>query len=266
MNLTRLICLIVSLLCLSVVAHAASVTIPASKDNTIFQSHVNNSAGGAAAIFAGTNNVGPPTSPRRGLIAFDIAGNVPAGATITSVGLTMDLANAPNTTNQTIGLHRLTADWGEGMAGSSTPGVGGIGNGFPAGAGDATWNNRVHQPSPPPPSTPWSSPGAAGDFTPLASASAVVGGSVDTPHVWSSTPALVGDIQNWLDSPGTNFGWALVNASESVIQTFKGFYSRESTQNSGGYRPALTITYIPEPTTAMLLVLAGPLVLLIRHR
>src|SRR6476646_9168593 len=92
---------------------ASTVSIVASKDNTMFENFPNNSAGGAAGIFSGDNNV---PSKRRGLIAFDIAASVPAGSTITGVELSMYLANAPNTNNQTIGLHRLSLDWGAGSA------------------------------------------------------------------------------------------------------------------------------------------------------
>src|SRR5262245_57590830 len=66
----------------------ATITIGASKDVTIFQNNVNNSSGGGYGLFAGTNGTG---SPRRALIDFDIAGNLPAGATIQSVQLTLIL-------------------------------------------------------------------------------------------------------------------------------------------------------------------------------
>src|SRR3954465_7853265 len=71
---------------LAVRADVAS--IGASKDNTIFQSNVNNSLGAGQAIFAGTN---AQSSPRRGLIQFDVAGAIPAGSTINSVQLTLFL-------------------------------------------------------------------------------------------------------------------------------------------------------------------------------
>src|SRR4051812_16736200 len=100
---------------------ASSVSIVARKDNTIFENFPNNSAGGAAGVFAGANNV---PSKRRGLIAFDVAASVPAGSTITSVELSMYLSNAPNTNNQPISLHRLSLDWGEGTAGAGNPAVG----------------------------------------------------------------------------------------------------------------------------------------------
>lgn len=239
-------------------AWSASVTIGASKDNSIFQSAVNNSAGGAAGIFAGTNG---SSSPRRGLIAFDVAGSVPAGAAIASAQLTLNLALSGGGSNQTVELHRLNADWGEGTAGSSTATVQNGGNGFAAAPGDATWNERLFGAS------AWSNPGATGDFNPTASASAGVGpaGINPTPYNWLSTPALVSDVQSWLDTPAANFGWALVNANETSAGTVRAFFSRSATLDAGGNpldpgaRPALTINYtiVPEPAGAALLVLAG---------
>jgi hypothetical protein len=263
MNYIRFTALILALTVMPATAWSATKTIGASKDNTIYQSAVNNSAGGGAGIFSGTNGTG---SPRRGLLAFDIAANVPAGATITAAQLTMYLGNAPNNNDQTIDLHRLSVDWGEGTAGSSTPGVGGGGGGFPANSGDATWNTPTFG------SGAWTNPGATGDFIAVASASTVVSGPVETAFTWNSTPALVSDVQGWLINPATNFGWALVNANEATSTTVKVFYSRSATQNASSssldpaFRPMLTITYIPEPAAAMLFLLACPLAIVHRRR
>lgn len=255
--------LTVSLILPTIVAEAATKTIVASKDNTIFQNNVNNSAGGAAGIFSGSNGGG---SPRRGLIAFDIAGNVPAGSLITGAQLTMYLGNAPNSNPQTIGLHRLSVDWGEGTAGSSTPGIGGGGNGFAAGAGDATWSTPTFG------SGAWTNPGATGDYNPTASGSTSVTGPVETGFTWTSTSAMVSDLQSWLNNPAGNFGWAMVSAGEATGSSVKAFYSRTATQNSSGnplnpdFRPMLTITYIPEPSTIALVALAGSLAIWRRRR
>jgi hypothetical protein len=245
----------------------ATVIIGASKDNSIFQNNVNNSLGGGAGIFSGSNNA---ASPRRGLLQFDVAASVPAGVKITGAQLTLYLGNAPNTNSYNIGLHRITADWGEGTAGSSSLVIviGGTGNGFAAGPDDATWNQRFFG------STAWSNPGALGDVDPVASASAIVGGPIDNPHTWLSTAALVSDAQGWLDSPSSNFGWALINASETTNQSLKAFYSSEATQNSSGvqnsldpaWRPTLTVRYIPEPGTALLVLVAAPLMASIAKR
>jgi MprA protease rhombosortase-interaction domain-containing protein len=231
------------LIVLPAAGRAATVTIGAAKDNTIFQSDASHSAGGAAGLRAGTNGMG---SPRRGLIAFDVAGNLPANAMITSARLTLYLGNAPLADFQDIRLHRLTRDWGEGTAGSDNPAISGTGMGSPAAPGDATWSHAMSG------SAAWSSDGAQGDIHAIASATAPVGGPVDSPFTWNSTPALVADVQNWLDAPATNFGWALVNAHEEIIRSQKVFYSREATQNSSGepnsldatWRPSLTISYL----------------------
>src|SRR5215212_6996977 len=89
-------------------ARSATVTIVASKDNSIFESDSNASAGGAPGIHSGTNGT---ESRRRGLIAFDIAGVVPAGCVVTSAQLTMYLGNTSNGNAATIGLHKTTKDW-----------------------------------------------------------------------------------------------------------------------------------------------------------
>lgn len=222
---------------------AATATIGAVRDNSIFESSPTNSGGGSAGIFAGTNGMG---SPRRGLIAFDIAGNLPPGSTITAVQLTLYLGNAPNSDSRVIGLHRLTKDWGEGTAGSTNPSISMSGMGYPANPGDATWDDAMFEVG------AWSAAGAAGDYHPTASATSVVSGPIDTPFTWDSTAALVSDVQGWLDTPTTNFGWALINADEEITRSIKAFYSREATQNSSGqpnsldptWRPMLMIGYL----------------------
>src|SRR6266550_140276 len=186
------------------VARADVATIGAAKDNTIFQSNVNNSLGGGQAIFAGTN---AQLSPRRGLIDFDIAASIPAGSTINSVQLTLFLNSlaSGSTATPTIHLYRLSDDWGEGTAGSTVNGPAGVGQGIAAGEGDATWNARHFSATTP---TLWNTPG--GDFAAIDSAAlAIVGTTLNTPYTWQSTPAMVADVQSWLSDPSTNFGWLL---------------------------------------------------------
>jgi hypothetical protein len=262
MNCTRIAVCVVAWILVPTAARSAVTSIVASKDNSIYQNSVNNSAGGAAGIFAGGNGSG---SPRRGLLAFDVAGNLPAGVTITNAFLGLTLGNAPNTSQQVIELHRMLVDWGEGTAGNTTPTVGGGGNGFAAGVGDATWNTPTFG------SGAWSNPGATGDFVATASASNIVFGSVETFFSWNS-PALLSDVQGWYASPASNFGWLLLNAGETTAQSVKAFYSRSATQNASGgtlnpeFRPRLIITYVPEPATVALLLIAGPLVCPLRRR
>jgi hypothetical protein len=244
---------------------SATAVISALKDNAIFQSSSNNSAGGSPAIHVGTNGQG---FVHRGLVAFDIAASVPSGSTITSAELTMYVGNAPNATSRVIGLHKLGTDWGEGSAGNTAIALNGTGSGFPAGPADATWSHAMFG------SVAWANPGATGDFNAVASASLAVGGAEDTGHTWPSTETLVTDVQSWLDAPATNFGWILINASEATNQTQKVFYSRSATQNTSGvpnsldpyWHPTLTVAYVPEPSAALLLFVAGMSILLLRNR
>ena len=52
---------------------------------------------------------------------------------------------------------------------------------------------------------------------------------------------MVADVQEWLDSPASNFGW-LVLGDETAIATAKRFDTRESASP-----PMLTIQYTPGP-------------------
>ena len=129
-------------------------------------------------------------------------------------------------------------------------GGGGTGQGFPAKQGDATWSQNFFGVS------AWTNSG--GDFSTTSSASAVVSQSLDSSYTWGSTAAMVNDVQKWLDSPGSNFGWLLMG-DESGTQTFRQFYTREEANSE--FRPALVIDYtvasVPEPSTLTLLSIAA---------
>ena len=219
----------------------------AGKDNSIFANNIDNSNGGGAGIFVGTTNSMQSDSLRRGLIEFDVASVIPPGATITAVNLTMYLGQASGASGtQTIDLHRLTADWGEGTAGNFTTSISGTGTGSAASIGDATWIQRFYQ------QTNWTAPGAVGDFVDTISGSADVAATVDTPYTWRSTPTLINDVQGWLDHPATNDGWILINHTEGVQQTVKAFYSRDATEKNSveeplpsSWHPTLDITFTP---------------------
>ena len=217
------------------------MTIEASRDATIFENNVNNGSGGGNGLFSGTN--GAQNSPRRALIGFDVAGNVPAGALIQDVQLTLFLGQFPNVGAQptsTIGLHPVTADWSEGTTQQQFPPndtFGGLGQGAPAVNGDVTWNARVFSATTP---TPWTATG--GDFVPAVSASTVVTRTLLSGYVWGSTEALVSDVQGWIENPASNFGWMLVNAQETTPATFRAFYSHETA--TAALRPQLSLTYV----------------------
>jgi spore coat protein A len=219
---------------------AETVELLPIKDNTLYEpiSQVNfedrsNALG--PNLFAGkvkdAENQSGQVAVRRAVLAFDIAGNVPAGATIDAVQLTLVVNRTPQNTSFAMTLHRLLADWGEG---TSDTGNSQQGRGEPPTTGDATWNHTFY------PSQFWAIPG--GDYNPANSASTSVGGTGT--YNWGSTSGMVADVQFWLDNPSQNFGWILVG-DESQIETAKRFASRENTDNSGLDKPRLIVNYTP---------------------
>src|SRR5882724_10462682 len=211
-------------------ARADSININPSKDNTLYEyvpadGDLSNALGNH--FFTGETAMG---EVRRGVLAFDIAGNVPAGSTITGVTLTLNMSRTPSGTSRTVELHKLLADWGEGTSQAS----GEEGRGAPATTNDATWRHRFFD------TIFWTTEG--GDFSATVSASQSVGAIGS--YTWSSAQ-MVADVQSWLDNPTINFGW-LVRGDESGSATAKRFDTRESASP-----PVLTIQYTtstPTPT------------------
>ncbi|MCI0439170.1 MAG: DNRLRE domain-containing protein [Chloroflexi bacterium] len=200
----------------------STVTLAPIKDNTLHQSDDGALSNGAGAhIFAGKNESG---EARRAVIAFDIAGNIPPGASIIEVELSLNMSRTTSGA-QTVSLHRLLADWGEGA--SDAPGE--EGGGAPSQSGDATWIHRFFD------SEQWNISG--GDFAPGASASTLVAGLGE--YTWSSEQ-MSADVQAWLDSPSTSFGWILIG-NESASRTSKRFDSRENDVEAS--RPSLRVTF-----------------------
>jgi hypothetical protein len=218
-----------------------TIVLGASKDNTLYQSIAGDISNGAGeSFFAGLVGSMGGSGIRRGLIDFDIAGNIPAGSTINSVTLSLHLSRS-HSGAQTVELHRLSADWGEGTSNAS----GGPGQGAPATPNDATWVYSFYN------TTLWNNTGGDYDVSTV-SASTSVGGVGF--YTWGSTFQMVRDVQGWLNSPGTNFGW-IVLGNEVSTGSAKGFDSREN--STTGNRPTLTIDYTSSTTGASTLQVAG---------
>ncbi len=208
---------------------ATQVRLPTVQDATLYEQDDGLRANGSGEhLFIGMTN---SREKRRALVAFDVAGSVPAGAAIVSAQLVLSLSRT-KAEDEPSEVHRATASWGEGasMAGS------GEGSGADSADGDATWVHRSFD------AERWATPG--GDFSPEVSASAVVGrpqlGEVAI-VTWGSTPRMVADVQGWLDDPSSNHGWLVRGNEEKERQTAKRFESRENPVESN--RPALLIEY-----------------------
>ena len=214
------VCLCFPFVCGSGIAQT-QVVLGASKDNTLYETTDGSLSNGAGpGFFVGENNLG---AIRRGVIAFDIVGNIPSGATITSAALGLTVSRS-SSGPKVVQLRKLLSNWGEG---TSVGGGAGGGAGGPSTTGDATWIHTFFNTS------FWSTPG--GDFSGTTSASQTVGDFGD--FTWGSTPQMVSDVQGWLNNPSSNFGW-LVLGIESTPHTAKRFDSRE-----GASPPQLTVVY-----------------------
>ena len=218
-------------------ASALTVSIIPSKDNTLYDydpAEGDHSNGAGFHFFAGVTSM---SELRRGVLAFNVAGSIPPGSTITAVSLSLNMSRTLLETARTVELHKLLADWGEGT--SDAPGE--EGDGAPATPNDATWRHRFFD------VTFWAMEG--GDFSAIVSASQSVG-PVGF-YTWNSAQ-MVSDVQSWLDNPSSTFGW-LVLGDESTNATAKRFDTRESASP-----PVLTIEYTqramptprPRPTPA----------------
>ncbi|MFW6197863.1 MAG: DNRLRE domain-containing protein, partial [Myxococcota bacterium] len=208
----------------AVPARADEVRLAAVADNTVFSEDGSLSNGAGDYIFAG--NTDDPEI-RRALIRFDVAESLPAGATIDAVTLELYLSRT-KADEEDVSLHRALRAWGEG----SSDADGEEGEGATATSGDATWSHAFWD------TETWDSPG--GDFEATASATTAVPGENGT-VTWSS-PDMVTDVQDWLDSPDGDFGWALIG-NEEATKTAKRFDSRQSEESA--QRPVLVVTYTP---------------------
>jgi hypothetical protein len=215
------------------------VTLSPVKDNTLYEPAPLEASNGAGPGFyvgktAGPYGVSDPVPRiRRGLVMFDIAGSsIPAGSTVDSVCLEIEVTKMPNSPlgepprHAMINLHTASASWGESMSQAG----GGGGTPFP---GDATWTYRSFD------TQAWTTPG--GDFSGASSAGVLVDGL--GVFKWGSTPEMVSDVQGWFDTPGINHGWVLVGGEAATdTLTAKEFASRDNLA-ADKRPPKLTIYY-----------------------
>jgi hypothetical protein len=204
------------------------VNIPASQDNTLYEDATGAVSNGAGDYFF-TGNTREGFS-RRGVIRFDIASNIPAGATITSVTLHLYMSRSKDNNLDNTGLYQLTSSWGEGTSNAAAE----EGQGIASTANDATWIHRFY------PGTPWTN--AGGDYA--ASASAITAVGAIGFYSWSSV-GMLADVQEWLDTPAANFGWIAIG-DETIKRSAKRFDSRTSAIAS--QRPQLTVEFTPAGT------------------
>ena len=228
---------------------ADSAVLTSVADTTLIETAPDYNLGGALIVNAGTTQ---NFTRNRGLFRFDPTGQIPSGSHITKVDFVVVISGQPKDgyTSSSFGLHRVLKPWGEGD--KESPDTVHPGQGAPATVGEATWNYRFAFTT-----NTWAVPGGAAtnDFAPEISAETFIYGFGDSPYTFLSTPALVADVQSWVDDPATNFGWMLICRSEEANFTARRFASREDAGNA----PQLLIEYVPPPQIDLITVTNGQL-------
>jgi hypothetical protein len=198
-------------------------------DSTINDRNPDYNMGGHLTIDAGASGM---ADKKRALLMFNIAGQIPPQATVSSVTLTVKMVRAPNGggVDSIFSLHRLRQFWGEGNKATADDNTTDFGE--QATTNEVTWNARLY-------SAPlWSAPGTSSpvDYFSAASATNFIAG-VGT-YTFNSNSNLIADVQAWVNNPDTNFGWILTSLLENTSTTIRRFGSRESTNG-----PLLTVQY-----------------------
>jgi hypothetical protein len=117
---------------------------------------------------------------------------------------------------------------------------------------EANWTHRFAGT----PST-WGVPGGQPGFDYLALPSAVTPIFDVDGYAWTTTPALVADLQNWVDHPEQNYGWMLISQQENLQFTARRFGSREALPTFNVPRLEVNYILVPEPTSGWLTVFVG---------
>ena len=207
----------------------------ASKDNTLYESDTGSLSNGVGEYFFAGRTSLSVGSIRRGVLAFEVAAEIPVGATIESAQLSLHLSRTGfNAGPVAVNLHRLLQDWGEGMSDST---VMGGGQGAAAQQDDATWLHALF------PGTLWrdadglSITGGFFESTPVATQTVDGIGF----YTWSG-PELTATIQDMLDNSATNFGFAVLG-DESRPGTAKRFDSKDHANST--LWPRLIVDFTP---------------------
>jgi len=204
-------------------ATAATVSISASTDASLFERNPNNNFGGNADFPVGTTRNGERS---RGLVEFRPELGIPAGATILSATLHINVNKAPTIpASSTYEIRKVLMDWEEGNKTGLT--------GQAATDNEVTWNHRIT------PLTGWSSAGSIVGIDFSATASSTLSMGVLGPQSFVSTPQTVADVQAWLDEPSSNHGWVIMTRSEGTASTARRITSSEAASQG----PILEIEY-----------------------
>lgn len=222
---TSIVAVVAGVLLLATPGLADTLELIAIRDNTLYENVDGELSNGEGwHLFIGRTDQPAGDSIRRALLAFDVAGAVPAGSTITSATLRLNMSKTISAA-EIATVHRMLVDWGEGISDAS----GQEGGGALAAIDDATWKHAKYS------DTLWATLG--GDFDPAALVSLAVN---DVGVYDFSSAALASATQGWLDDGASNHG-VIVIGEETIDGTAKRFDSRDHPTEDR--RPRLIIEY-----------------------
>ncbi len=190
--------------------HAQQVKVDATRDTGFIDLVPDNNFGAHTHIPVGVSN---NTAVRRSLFFFDVAGQVPSGATITNVVFEFDTQNQGGPQGQQgadYSLHRVTTEWDEGT------GLGNIGE--PTFDG-ASWNDATG-------GVPWNTQG--GDFDANSLGSVFVDAPDGALDFQISSAGLNTVVQDMLDNQSANYGFILKNVNEGLLGSASRVTTREN--------------------------------------
>ena len=237
-HINRVVRALLVLLACGAASRADTISLPAVADTSLYQGNPDGNLG-ATTLVSGTNQ---KNSVSRALFSFDLS-SIPGNAIINEAHVSLAVTKRPDPDQHggpipsDFGLYRLLVSWGEGSGTAVT--------GSPTNGG-ATWSARFF------PLVSWDYVGGSAgvDYVDSPSSSTLVDDLGI--YVFQNTPLLVQDVESWVNSPETNFGFMLISNNESTLGTGRRFASRE--QATGTFpAPTLTVDYIvPEPSAGLL--------------
>lgn len=192
------------------------------------------SSGSPAANFGvsvgmSTGKIGT-TDIRRSQVMFsNLVGSgvnqVPSGATINTATLTLYCDLETVTTDYNVGVHRALTQWFEGLKDGVGPSAGEDGSSwnFRNVYGNVTWDGGAG--------------GASGSDWVASATSTTTITETGTTFDWN----VKADVQAWVNGTATNYGWWLINVSESTTNSRKRFVTSDGATAS--QRPKLVIDW-----------------------
>lgn len=164
-------------------------------------------------------------SPRniRAMLKFDLT-SIPSSATLGLASLILHCISEADATDYTVGAHRAITQWYEGAKNAAAP---------DGGQDGSTWSLRNANGS-----LAWGAEGGQSDTDYVASATdSVVITGANADFTWDVTA----DAANFVSVALTNYGWWMINASETTIDSRKRFSSSDDA--TAAQRPKLAVEY-----------------------